>query len=68
LIPYVNLLTKNKFNTHGALIDKIIATAHPENLVSNKMILKAGLSFYKQANRYANKPRNWYRLKLETNQ
>lgn len=68
LIPYIKILAKNKIKTHGALIDNIIATAHPENLASNKMILKAGLSLYKQANRYGGNPRNWYNLKLETNQ
>ena len=64
LIPFIKDLAKEKVEVEGKPIHRIIATAHPENKASQRMMEKAGLSFYKQGLRYRNNPRNWYELKL----
>ncbi|MCH9634054.1 MAG: hypothetical protein S4CHLAM7_07920 [Chlamydiae bacterium] len=65
LMPFIDILKNRNIMVNGGPVNKVMATAHPENLSSNKVITKAGLKLYKQENRYKENPRNWYRLKLE---
>jgi RimJ/RimL family protein N-acetyltransferase len=46
------------------VINRIIATAHPHNHASQRVMAKEGLAFYKKGLRYGGNPRNWYELKL----
>lgn len=64
LIPFVKNLSRNKVEVYGKVIDRIVATAHPENLASQRIMQKAGLSFFKRGLRYGGNPRNWYQLNL----
>ena len=66
LMPFVYKLAKMGYKSNGRLINRIIATAHPENIPSNKVIQKAGLVMYQTCLRYGGNPRNWYSLDLET--
>jgi [ribosomal protein S5]-alanine N-acetyltransferase len=64
LMPVVDEIRKKEFKTHNLVVNRVIATAHPENISSNKIILKAGLSLYQFQLRYGGNPRNWYCLNL----
>ncbi len=64
LMPVINEIRKEEFKANGLVVNKIIATAHPENIPSNKIMQKAGLSLYHFQLRYGGKPRNWYCLNL----
>lgn len=64
LIPLVIKIQKQGFKSNNLIINRVIATAHPDNLPSNKIIQKAGLSFYQSQLRYGGNPRNWYCLNL----
>ena len=64
LIPFIKNLVYQKVEILGKIINRIIATAHPENKASQRIMKKAGLSFYKKGLRYGGKPRNWYELRL----
>jgi ribosomal-protein-alanine N-acetyltransferase len=65
LMPLIHRLAQMKFKAKGVVINRVIATAHPENIPSNKIIQKAGLALYRTGLRYGGKPRNWYGLDLE---
>lgn len=60
LVPLIKKLIEIKFESNGAIINKVIATAHPQNIASNKIIQKAGLTMYDFRIRYGGNPRNWY--------
>ena len=60
LMILVDTLIKRKIKSDGNVIRKIIATAHPDNTASNKMIQKIGMTFEKFQERYGGKPRMWY--------
>lgn len=45
-------------------IDRIVATAHPQNIPSQKIMSKSGLEYFKTGFRYNGNPRNWYALNL----
>lgn len=64
LIPLIKKLATEKIEVAGKIIDRIIATAHPENKASQRIMEKAGLSFYKEGLKYGGNPRNWYKLEL----
>ncbi len=64
LIPLIYKIREKKFKSGNLIINRVIATAHPENIPSNKIIQKAGLSFYQSHLRYGGNPRNWYCLNL----
>lgn len=65
LMPLVQRIVNMKLKSKGAVINRVIATAHPENIASNKIIQKAGLTLYQTGLRYGGKPRNWYCLNLK---
>jgi len=65
LLPFIHRIAQMGFKTGGLLVYKVIATAHPENIASNRVIQKAGLSMYQSQLRYGGKPRNWYSLHLK---
>jgi RimJ/RimL family protein N-acetyltransferase len=54
-IPYLQDL--------GYYYKKVIATAHPQNVPSQKVLQKIGFIFEKEQNRF-NQPRYWYSLDL----
>ncbi len=64
LLPLISKLHKNKFESNGLPLNRVIATAHPDNIASNKVIQKAGLNIYQFRLRYGGNPRNWYALNL----
>lgn len=64
LMPLINKIHQMNFNAGLQRVNRIIATAHPENIASNKVIEKAGLTLYQQKLRYEGNPRNWYSLTL----
>lgn len=64
LIPLIKELVNDNVEVAGKIINRIIATAHPENKASQRIMIKAGLSYYKKGLRYGGNPRNWYELTL----
>lgn len=66
LLPLIDKIRKMGFQSNGVVVNRVIATAHPENLASNRIIQKAGLSLYQTRLRYGGNPRNWYYLNLNT--
>ncbi|MBX3718726.1 MAG: GNAT family N-acetyltransferase [Parachlamydiales bacterium] len=66
LLPLIEKIREMGFESNGLVVNRVIATAHPENIASNRMIQKAGLSLYQKQLRYGGKPRNWYCLNLNT--
>ncbi len=66
LMPLVQRIVNMKLKSRGVVINRVIATAHPENIASNKIIQKAGLMLYQKELRYGGKPRNWYCLNLKS--
>jgi RimJ/RimL family protein N-acetyltransferase len=64
LIPFIKELAKKKIKIGGHVINRVIATAHPDNKPSQRIMEKIGLSFYKTGLRYNGNPRNWYELNL----
>jgi RimJ/RimL family protein N-acetyltransferase len=65
LMPLVHRLVEMKFKAKGVVVNRVIATAHPKNIPSNKIIQKAGLIHFQTRLRYGGKPRNWYGLDLK---
>jgi RimJ/RimL family protein N-acetyltransferase len=65
LIPLIKETRKLKFKTNNKIVNRVMATAHPENIPSNRMIIKAGLKLYKTGLRYGGQPRNWYAKEIE---
>lgn len=53
----------NKQFSSSIKIRKIIATAHPKNIASHRLIKFLGLSYIKTENRF-NSERNWYSIDL----
>lgn len=45
-------------------IEKLMATAHPDNVASNRVIKKLGMKYEKEEDRYNGKPRLWYSINL----
>jgi len=66
LLPFIRKIVEMGFKANGEIINRVIATAHPENIASNKIIQKAGLTMYKSQIRfeYGGNPRNWYELTI----
>lgn len=58
---YVEELNYRKFGRKKFQINKIIATVHPENQPSIKILEKVGMSLYKVQERFGN-PRLWYSI------
>ncbi|PCI77780.1 hypothetical protein COB21_02600 [Candidatus Aerophobetes bacterium] len=65
LIPFIINLSERGVKVAGQVINRIIATAHPKNKASQRIMEKMGLTFYKDALRYAGNPRNWYEFNLK---
>lgn len=65
LIPFVKKLARKGTKVLGQEISRIVATAHPENKASQRIMAKVGLSFYKKGFCYEGKPRNWYEKDLK---
>lgn len=65
LIPLIKEVAFDGVEASGSKINRIVATAHPNNIASQKIMMKSGLSFYKKGLRYGGNPRNWYELNLE---
>jgi RimJ/RimL family protein N-acetyltransferase len=59
---YIPELKAQGFQARGADISTIIATVHPENTASKRVIEKAGLIFEKFGTRFNNAPRLFYSL------
>ena len=64
LSPLLKDLAQKRVQASGKIIDRITATAHPENKASQRIMQKSGLSYYKKSLKYGGKQRNWYELKL----
>ena len=65
LMPFINKIAQMGYTSNGTTVNRVIATAHPKNIPSNKIIQKAGLALYQTKLRYDGKPRNWYFLELK---
>lgn len=59
MIDYVNELKLNWFHSVGFNVEKIVATVHPKNYASQKLVRNLGMTFYKSTERF-NAPRLWY--------
>ena len=68
LIPLIYKLSDLGYKANGNQIYRIIATAHPENIASNKIIKKAGFTLYQAQLRYGGKPRNCYYIQIKNEQ
>lgn len=66
LIPYIELLSKKNTRVHDTVIREVVATAHPMNIPSQKVMYKVGLSPIKYGLRYNNNPRIWFKMELNT--
>ncbi len=62
---YIEELNYRNFKCNGLSIIKVIATAHPKNNASNKIVKKIGMAFEKFEKRFGN-PRLWYSYILPT--
>lgn len=63
LLDYVNELNVQGYSYGGSPIKEVIATVHPLNLPSKKLMEKMGMHFKKFQNRF-DAPRLWYTYKL----
>lgn len=59
LFDYVNELNDRGFTTRGIPIHSVMATVHPDNHPSRRIIEKFGMDFKKFQNRFGS-PRLWY--------
>ena len=64
LLPLIYKLKEKNYQSGEAVINRVIATAHPENGASQKIIQKLGFSMYKSSVRYGGRPRFWFELPL----
>lgn len=60
---YIKAITRLEFQGNKLFINEIIATSHPNNLPSIKVLQKAGMIYYKSEERF-NQPRFWFSLKI----
>lgn len=67
LLPFINKIHAKGIKSKGILVHRVIATAHPENIASIKVIQKAGLVKYQFKKRYQENPRNWYACSIPIN-
>ena len=58
---YIDELNSDGITSNGSSIQRIMATVHPENIPSQKVLEKIGLSFEKFQERFE-RPRYWYGL------
>ncbi|HEY5235465.1 MAG TPA: GNAT family N-acetyltransferase, partial [Rhabdochlamydiaceae bacterium] len=63
LSDYLNELNAKGYTCKGAVIREVMATVHPENLPSKKLMEKMGMNFKRLHNRFGS-PRLWYSYKL----
>ena len=63
LSDYVNELNAQGYSCGGSPIKEVMATVHPSNLPSKKLMEKMGMHFKKLQNRF-DAPRLWYTYKL----
>lgn len=66
LLPLARNASKNEVRVNGSRLNRVIATAHPENVASKRIMDKVGLTFYKSELKYDGKPREWYELILNS--
>lgn len=59
VVDYVNELNNKNFNSKYLPIEKVIATAHPDNAASHKIVKGLEMKFDKFQERFGN-PRLWY--------
>lgn len=64
LMPLIDQLVQLGYRSGNQVINKVIATAHPDNQASRKVITKLGLKFVRSGLRYSNNPRNWFELNI----
>lgn len=65
LFDYVNALNANGYTSKGEVIYKILATAHPKNHASKRIIKNLGMVFEKMEERFGH-PRLWFYLNHKT--
>jgi ribosomal-protein-alanine N-acetyltransferase len=63
LSDYINELISKGYTCKGTVIREVLATVHPENLPSKKVMEKMGMQFKRFHNRFGS-PRLWYSYKL----
>lgn len=63
IFAYLITLNKKASLFLNSPISEVIATVHPKNVASRKILEKVGMTFVKSQNRFDN-PRLWYSLKL----
>ncbi|MGE3556362.1 MAG: GNAT family N-acetyltransferase [Candidatus Obscuribacterales bacterium] len=59
LKDYIPALRAAGYQSNGAMISFVIATAHPDNMASNRLLSKLGMKFTKMEKRFG-QPRVWY--------
>lgn len=64
IFDYVKALGEREFKCNGSFIYKIIATAHPENHASKRLIENLGMMFDKLEERFGH-PRLWFSLEYQ---
>jgi RimJ/RimL family protein N-acetyltransferase len=62
---YVKELNRRGFKCKGVPISKVIATAHPKNYASQRLIKNLGMTWDKEQDRFGN-PRFWYSCTIPT--
>lgn len=60
---YIEFINRELLNKENEKIRKIIATVHPKNMPSKRLIESLGMGFDKSEDRFGN-PRRWYSLAL----
>ena len=63
IFDYVDEINNRLFDDDSSQVNKIVATVHPENFSSRKVLIKCGMSIEKFQERFGN-PRLWYSLFL----
>lgn len=59
LKPFVNELNRSNYKYYDSIISKVIATCHPDNYASQKLMRKMGMMLEKSQERFGN-PRLWF--------
>lgn len=63
LTDYINELNAKGYTCRGSVIKEVMATVHPSNIPSKKLMEKMGMQFKKFQDRFG-APRLWYSYKL----
>jgi trans-aconitate 2-methyltransferase len=64
IFSFINEINTQCFKYHGSPINKVIATVHPSNKASKRIVQNLGMTFEKTEERFGN-PRLWFSLILE---